>query len=205
MNGGSKAMLNNLDILLKNKLSSFEKPNEGENKKNETKANDDRKSSWDLMKNNQLTSHEQKLEEMRLEKEKALAVDPRDSWEELRNNRMSYVVDIRPEPETIYAGSPDLTVIEKDTVRIPYKLYPSMRTNPEFEKTYKQYFFNKDSVTFLLCKDGTMSEQVASEIREFHENCYAIKNGFNGEKNEESKQRNRLNGWKADGLPCEDY
>ena len=80
-----------------------------------------------------------------------------------------------------------------------------MRDNPQFKETYKKYIFNKDSTAFLLCKDGTISEKAASEIREFHDKCYSIKNGFDGERDDLQKKRGHINGWKADGLPWEEY
>jgi hypothetical protein len=132
-----------------------------------------------------------------------IEIAPAQSLEELKKNKIAYLVDIRSEPESIFNGRPDLTEAKKPVINIPYKLYPSMRDNPKFKETYKKYIFNDESTTFIMCRDGTLAEKAVNEIREFHSNCFAIKNGFDGEKDNTRKQRGLINGWKGEGLPWE--
>lgn len=143
-------------------------------------------------------------DELYAQSENASSMNARETYEFVTKNTMAYIVDVRTQAESIYAGSPDLSDIKKEPINIPFKLYPSMRQNPRFVDTFKDYFFNKDATTFLLCNDGNISKSIVGDIREFHENCYAIEDGFNGPKHEELNRRGLISGWKAEGLPWQE-
>ena len=133
-------------------------------------------------------------------------IDPKKSWMILQENKTSYVIDVRPEPEAIYGGKPDLSELKKETINIPYTLYPSMRENPNFVREFNKFIFNDNSVTFLICKDGTLSERAAEKLKQAGKKneCYTIENGFEGQMSDMEKKRSMINGWKASGLPYED-
>jgi rhodanese-related sulfurtransferase len=195
---------NSWEVNKKNMLSGFEDRKNAATK-DESDSNFDDRGRFDVLKRNQMSNHDERAKEEDSLENDDLSVNPRDSLEQIMKNKIAYLVDIRSEPEAIFNGKPDLTDAGKPVINIPYKLYPSMRDNPDFKNTYKKYIFNKDSTAFLLCRDGKVSEQAANEIREFHGNCYSIKNGFDGERDENQKRRGQINGWKADGLPWEEY
>lgn len=131
-------------------------------------------------------------------------INPIEAWRILQEKKMSYVIDVRPEPESIYSGKPDLKELKKDTINIPYTLYPSLRENPNFVREFNKFIFNKDTVTFLICKDGTLSEKAAEKLKQMNKKCFAIEKGFEGDIDELEKKRSKINGWKASGLPWED-
>jgi rhodanese-related sulfurtransferase len=187
---------NSWEMNKKNMISELE---ERKNDVNEEEDVFDDKGKLHILTKNKISFYEIRLED------KDVVVDPTNSLEQLKMNRTAYLVDIRSEPETIFNGKPDLTESGKPIISIPYKLYPSMRENPQFKETYKKYIFDKESTAFLLCKDGKISEKAANEIREFHGKCYSIKNGFDGERDDLQKKRGNINGWKAEGLPWEEY
>jgi hypothetical protein len=131
-------------------------------------------------------------------------INPIEAWRILQEKKMSYVVDVRPEPESIYSGKPDLKELKKDTINIPYTLYPSLRENPNFVREFNKFIFNEDTVTFLICKDGTLSEKAAEKLKQTNKKCFLIDKGFEGDLDESEKKRSKINGWKASGLPWED-
>ena len=131
-------------------------------------------------------------------------INPIEAWRILQEKKMSYVVDVRPEPESIYSGKPDLTELKKETINIPYTLYPSLRENPNFVREFNKFIFNEETVTFLICKDGTLSERALDKLKQTNKHCYAIDHGFEGEMENIGKKRSLINGWKAQGLPYED-
>lgn len=131
-------------------------------------------------------------------------INPIEAWKILQEKKMSYMVDVRPEPESIYSGKPDLKELKKETINIPYTLYPSLRENPNFVREFNKFIFNDETVTFLICKDGTLSERALEKLKHTNKKCYAIDKGFEGEFDELEKKRSKINGWKANGLPYED-
>jgi hypothetical protein len=131
-------------------------------------------------------------------------INPIEAWKILQEKKMSYMIDVRTEPESIYGGKPDLKEIKKETINIPYALYPSLRENPNFVREFNKFIFNDETVTFLICKDGTLSEKALEKLKETNKKCFAIENGFEGEIDNLQKKRSQINGWKASGLPWED-
>lgn len=131
-------------------------------------------------------------------------INPIESWRILQEKKLSYVVDVRPEPESIYAGKPDLSVLKKEAINIPLTMYPSLRENPNFVREFNKFIFNEDSVTFFICKDGSLSEKAIEKLRHTNKKCYVIEHGFEGDMDLEEKKRGKVNGWKANGLPYED-
>ncbi len=131
-------------------------------------------------------------------------INPIEAWKILQEKKMSYVIDVRPEPESIYSGKPDLTELKKETINIPYTLYPSLRENPNFVREFNKFIFNEETVTFLICKDGTLSEKALDKLKQTNKQCFAIDHGFEGEMENIGKKRSLINGWKAQGLPYED-
>ena len=138
------------------------------------------------------------------EDDESVSINARESYEIVKKNNLAYIIDVRPQAESIYGGGPDLSDMKKEAINIPFKLYPSMKQNPKFIDTFKGYIFNKEATTFLLCNDGTTSKSIINDIREFHENCYVIEDGFNGPKDLDLKRRGMISGWKAEGLPWQD-
>ena len=131
-------------------------------------------------------------------------INPIEAWKILQEKKMSYVIDVRPEPESIYSGKPDLTELKKETINIPSTLYPSLRENPNFVREFNKFIFNEETVTFLICKDGTLSEKALDKLKQTNKQCFAIDHGFEGEMENIGKKRSLINGWKAQGLPYED-
>ena len=125
-------------------------------------------------------------------------INPIEAWKILQEKKMSYMVDVRTEPESIYCGKPDLKDLQKETINIPYALYPSLRENPHFIREFNKFIFNDETVTFLICKDGTLSEKALQKLKQTNKQC------FEGTLDCSEKKRCNINGWKANGLPYED-
>lgn len=128
-------------------------------------------------------------------------VTPQEAWEALQADSNSQLIDVRTAPEWSYAGLPDLSGIGKQTGTLSWKFYPNFDLNPDFLARLEQHFPDKSVKLYFLCKTGGRSTDAAiAATQAGYTAAYNIVGGFEGDMNNH-RQRGKLSGWKAAGLP----
>ncbi len=142
---------------------------------------------------------------------------PDQVWSELRSDPHAALVDVRTAPEWAFVGGPDLSDLAKAPWRMSWRLYPGMKRDEGFlEELGARIEESGATKIFMICRSGARSLEAAQAAAEAFAGATAgggeesetarevvavnVKEGFEGDLDEQ-KQRGRLNGWKARGLP----
>lgn len=128
-------------------------------------------------------------------------VSPRAAWQELAQDPEALLVDVRTDAEWNFVGVPDLSSIGKQTVLIPWQLYPTMQVNGAFVEHLRRAGASPMSKLFFICRSGARSlaaGQAAQQAGFPH--AFNVADGFEGPVDPEG-HRGTVAGWKADGLP----
>ena len=122
------------------------------------------------------------------------AVTPQQAWELLQTAPSAKLIDVRSRQELELVGR------IPGAVHIEWSYYPDWKPNPDFLAHLKMQIDNESLVMFI-CRTGGRSHNaaVAAQQAGFTES-YNVLQGFEGEANHD-KQRGKINGWKAAGLP----
>ena len=122
-------------------------------------------------------------------------------FQTLSNKSSSYLIDVRTKPEWSFVGIPDLHSLQKKTICVCWRVYPSMEININFESEILESGINKQDTVFLICRSGQRSSDAADFLasRGFT-NCCNVIDGFEGEIGPDH-QRSTVNGWKYCKLP----
>lgn len=132
-------------------------------------------------------------------------VTPAEAWEILKNEESAQLVDVRTEAEYEFEGVVDLSELAKEAHEIPWQNYPGMVANEDFLDELQELVPEKDTAILLLCRVGGRSIPAAKKLTKLgYTRAYNIQNGFDGELDED-QHRGTVNGWKAAGLPWEQY
>ncbi len=104
------------------------------------------------------------------------------------------LVDVRARAEW------DLTGVIPGSVQAEWQTYPGWHPNPYFIQQLKQ-LVDKEALLMFICRSGGRSHKAAEAAAQagFLE-CYNILEGFEGDRDKVTQQRN-INGWKKAGLP----
>lgn len=126
---------------------------------------------------------------------------PEESYRLLAEEPKALLIDVRTEPEWAFVGLPDLTALGKETVRLPWQIYPSMAANPGFVGSLSAAVEERDRPLIFLCRSGGRSTAAAIAMTAAgYSRCYNVIDGFEGGLDNE-RHRGRSGGWKAAGLP----
>jgi rhodanese-related sulfurtransferase len=128
-------------------------------------------------------------------------VAPIQTWEALRADSGARLVDVRTDAEWNFVGVPDLNAVGKQTVLIPWQIYPAMQRNGSFEDNLTQAGLTPDHTIYFICRSGARSMSAAEAARAagfLH--VYNVADGFEGPPDVQG-HRGGTAGWKADGLP----
>lgn len=122
------------------------------------------------------------------------AVTPQQAWEILQHTPAAKLVDVRSRPEL------DLVGRIPGAIHIEWSFYPDWKPNPDFTAQLKMQV-DAESLVLFICRTGGRSNNaaVAAHAAGYNE-VYNVLQGFEGDANPE-KQRSKINGWKAAGLP----
>lgn len=86
-------------------------------------------------------------------------------------------------------------------VHIEWAFYPGMSANPDFAAQLDTQV-DKELLTMFICRTGGRSHNAAAVAAKLgFTEAYNVLEGFEGEATPDSKQRGRINGWKAADLP----
>lgn len=111
------------------------------------------------------------------------------------------LVDVRTAAEWQYVGTPDLTAVGRDLVRIEWLRFPGGTPNDGFLGELEAAGVGKDTHVLFLCRSGVRSVAAAEAATAAGwSNCYNVLEGFEGNP-DAAGHRGTSAGWKASGLP----
>ncbi|MBI5919550.1 MAG: rhodanese-like domain-containing protein [Nitrosomonadales bacterium] len=124
------------------------------------------------------------------------ALLPSEAYELLQSAPGAQLVDVRTRAERDWVGK------IPEAVEIEWVTYPGMKPNPYFGAQLEQSV-DQEALLLFICRSGARSHAAAAAATaQGYGNAYNILEGFEGDPNLE-KHRNKLNGWRAAGLPWE--
>ncbi|MFL5288583.1 MAG: rhodanese-like domain-containing protein [Rhodopila sp.] len=128
-------------------------------------------------------------------------VAPKQTWDAVAGNPEAHLVDVRTDAEWAFVGVPDLNPVGKQTLLIPWQVYPTMQRNGAFVDHLRQAGLTPDHHIYFICRSGvrSMAAAEAAEAAGFP-NVYNVADGFEGPPDHQG-HRGATAGWKADGLP----
>lgn len=104
------------------------------------------------------------------------------------------LVDVRARAEWDLAG------IIPGAVQIEWQTYPGWHPNPYFMQQFKQTI-DPEALVMFICRNGGRGHKAAEAATQAgYSECYNVIEGFEGDRDKVSQQRN-INGWKKAGLP----
>lgn len=107
------------------------------------------------------------------------------------------LVDVRSQAER------DLVGVIPGAINIEWQVYPGWSLSPHFLTQLKQQV-DHESLVMFICRSGARSHHAAAAAsRAGYADCYNVLEGFEGDLDKAIRQRNKLNGWRAAGLPWE--
>jgi rhodanese-related sulfurtransferase len=128
-------------------------------------------------------------------------VAPTQVWESLKADPNARLVDVRTDVEWNFVGLPDLSEAGKQTVLVPWQVYPTMQRNQSFEDSLGQAGITPDHHIYFICRSGARSMAAAEAARMAgFPIVYNVADGFEGPVDADG-HRGSAAGWKADGLP----
>lgn len=130
---------------------------------------------------------------------------PTEAWRMLTSGGPALLVDVRTAAEWNYVGTPDLSSIDADVLRVEWQTYPAGKRNPDFEGTLaaliEKHGVAKDAPLIFICRSGARSASAAAAMTAAgHAHCYNLAGGFEGPRDPEG-HRGTVEGWKAAKLP----
>jgi rhodanese-related sulfurtransferase len=128
-------------------------------------------------------------------------VAPAQTWEALQADEDAQLVDVRTDVEWTFVGLPDLKAAGKQTLLIPWQVYPTMQLNGSFEESLRAAGLTAEHKIYFICRSGARSMAAAEAARSAgFPHVFNVADGFEGPPDLEG-HRGTTAGWKADGLP----
>ena len=130
---------------------------------------------------------------------------PKDCLDHLRTDAAAQLIDVRTTAEWAYVGSPDLTGLGREALRLEWQVFPAMTVNPDFVSTLAASLaargVAKDAPLYFLCRSGIRSKAAAIAMADAgFTACFNVAGGFEGPPDDRG-HRGGSSGWKAEGLP----
>ncbi len=126
---------------------------------------------------------------------------PEEAWKILAQVGNAVLIDCRTGPEWGYVGLADLSGLGKEPVCVPWKTFPTMAVNPEFEIEVARRGAPRDGLLIFICRSGVRSKAAAKAMTAAgFSQCFNLMEGFEGDL-DAAKHRGTINGWKVRGLP----
>lgn len=128
-------------------------------------------------------------------------VPPAQTWESLKANPDAQLVDVRTDVEWNFVGLPDLGEAGKQTLLIPWQIYPTMQPNGGFIEDLRRTGLTPQHHIYFLCRSGARSLAAAEAARAAgFTHVFNVADGFEGPVDADG-HRGAVAGWKAEGLP----
>jgi len=137
-----------------------------------------------------------------------IQISPKEAFDLLSKDSDSILIDVRTMEEYTFVGGVDTSKIEERIMVIPWKNFPDMKLNPDFNKILEGVFdkaLGKENRSkfkmVFMCRSGARSQEAAQYCLSLgFTQCYNIVGGFEGDL-DENQHRSNTNGWKAANLP----
>lgn len=132
-------------------------------------------------------------------------VSPQHTWAQLKADGRAILIDVRTRAEWTLVGLPDLAEIGKQVMRMEWQTFPDGWVDPGFAERLANDLIasgvTKETDLFFICRSGVRSRAAARAMTEKgFTRCHNVADGFEGPL-DGNRQRGRLAGWKAAGLP----
>ncbi len=122
------------------------------------------------------------------------ALLPVEAFALLGETDSAILVDVRTKAELDWVG------LVPGAFHLEWQNYPACQRNEGFLEQLRQAV-PEDALLLFLCRSGVRSHAAASAAAAAGiGSCYNVLHGFEGDRDEHS-HRNRINGWRAAGLP----
>ena len=89
-------------------------------------------------------------------------VAPTQTWEALQADANAQLVDVRTDAEWNFVGVPALASAGKQTILIPWQVYPAMQPHPDFVGALRQAGLTPEHRILFLCRSGARSMAAAN-------------------------------------------
>ncbi len=134
-------------------------------------------------------------------------INPTDSYQELIKKNFA-IIDVRTNAEFVFVGKVDLGKISGKSTLIPWRMFPEMNINNNFQIELEDYLnkeFKNENILdinlIFMCRSGVRSFEAATYVASLgFKNCYNMTSGFEGNINSNG-HRSTVDGWKAENLP----
>lgn len=128
-------------------------------------------------------------------------LSPTEAWKVLSDDSKAVLVDCRTMPEWNFVGVPDLGELGKETIFVPWQVFPTMEQNSDFVAQVASAGADTDSTVLFLCRSGVRSMAAAmAATAAGYGRAYNVSEGFEGDVDGDG-HRGVAWGWKAAGLP----
>ncbi|MDP2829413.1 MAG: rhodanese-like domain-containing protein [Sulfuricellaceae bacterium] len=119
---------------------------------------------------------------------------PQQAFDYLHSTREAVFIDVRSEMEFLFVGHPDGSIL------IPWVDAPEWEVNPHFVSHVKTASSINRPVV-LICRSGRRSIEAGLELEKHGlAQVYNVLHGFEGDL-DDTYHRNKVNGWRFEGLP----
>ena len=127
------------------------------------------------------------------------------TWERLKANPKAVLIDVRTKAEWAFVGLPDLSQLGRRAVTVEWQTFPDSRVDAQFVARLSESLQASGASTsdelFFICRSGGRSQMAAEAMAEAgYEHCHNVAEGFEGPL-DDHRQRGKVAGWKAAGLP----
>ncbi len=124
-----------------------------------------------------------------------------EAWRKLGDESSAVLVDVRTAAEWDFVGTPDLSGIGKQIVRVSWQTLPKMEQNLAFVEEVRAQVSDTNASLLFLCRSGARSQAAAIAMTAAgYSKCFNVAGGFEGDLDGE-RHRGVAGGWKAAGLP----
>ena len=126
-------------------------------------------------------------------------VSPTTAYELLAEDG-AVLVDVRTSAEWHFVGLPDLALLGKLVIGVPWQHYPDGSLNHEFLDQLARAGVGEDDTVLFICRSGARSRSAAiAATTAGYSTAYNVADGFEGPVDQHGHRTAR--GWKAEGLP----
>ena len=104
-----------------------------------------------------------------------------EAWRFMESNKDAVLVDVRTEMEWVNIGIADLRTLNRDVIKISWRLPPFMEVNAKFLEELNKIVPDTTVPLLFLCKAGGRSREAGTFAKQNgYTECYNISNGFEG-------------------------
>ena len=126
-------------------------------------------------------------------------IAPSQVWQALAENPDAQLIDVRTDAEWTYVGLPEISVLDKRVLLIPWQA-PSGAVNRSFVEQLGASGLTEAHALYFICRSGARSLAAAQAARAAgYQAAYNVADGFEGPPDAQG-HRGNVAGWKASGL-----